>query len=205
MTVFDWVSTLIGLTATKLTETISSESIKIWLNNRKSNALKNNLLNLYEELVLMEYSSIKFVELLDQFNTFHEDNFPYSRTDKNHENDVISNDLRWMFGWGHILTRQANDVSEHMQAISNIIRQLNPGLEIYLPEISEFMKVYNAYIQGEAVKGLSLLNPREKLENITFGEFKTFAPKIKEAIDGLRSTKKQLAEFIKSEFSLKEL
>ena len=42
MTVLDWISALVGLTATKITETVTSETIKLWLADKKSYPIKKN-------------------------------------------------------------------------------------------------------------------------------------------------------------------
>lgn len=197
MTVLDWISALVGLTATKVSETVTSEAIKLWLADKKSYPIKKNLLSLYEEIAVLEYSSIKFLELLNDFNFFHQGR---------NEEDKISVDFRWQYGWGMLLTRQAKEVSEHMQAVSKIIRELNPRIEIYLPDLYEFMKVYEVYNYGELSLSKSLIDKyRDEFANITIQEFQEIAPMIKDAIEKLGVTKNKLAEFIKGEFSIKEL
>ena len=137
------------------------------------------------------------MELLNDFNI---------SLEGNNIKEKISVDYRWQFGWGMLLTRQAKEVSEHMQAVSKIIRELNPRIEIYLPDLYEFMKVYEVYNFGELLLSQSLIDKyRDELANITIQELREIAPKIKDAIEKLRETKNKLAEFIKGEFSITEL
>jgi hypothetical protein len=195
MGVFDWVSSLVGLAATKLVETIASETTKKWLDEGKLTKAKTTLVDLYELIVVLEYSSSKFVERLEEFNEF--------SLLRIADNQKLSDDPRWYMGWGKLLAGQANEVAEQMRPISTMIQKLNPRIEIYLPEVVEYMKKYEVFARSEL--SIAEMVIAQELSDTTAGELRAITPKIREAVEKLVEQKRALADFIKSQFPFKEM
>ena len=195
MAVFGWVSSTIGLVAIKAIETITNESIKDWLNEKKTQTAKKLLLSLYEQIIVLEHSSRKFTDFLEEFSKS-------NRFNKPGDDSKISNDVRWQLGWGRLLTKQANEVANQTELVLATLQELNPQAEIYIPEVVEFMKKYEIYTQGEIYLSEQLVV--DELLNTTVGELCAIASKIREAVEELTATKSVLAEFIRGEIPFKE-
>jgi hypothetical protein len=185
---------VIGQIAVKAVETITTENLKKWIGEGKSTTAKRLLLDLFENIVVLESNTRGFVALLEEFASSYTD-LP--------KGGII--DPRWLMGWGNLLTRQAQKLTPQMQEISFVLQKLNPQVDIYIPEIADFFQNTRVGFSPIPTADLDIAKMigSGKVEGAS--SLKLIISKIVEAVDELEKTKRSLSEFIKGEFSFKEI
>lgn len=211
---FNWISAAIATTAKAALETISTEVVKKHVRDRDRLTAKENLLDLYNGIVQLEQASLEFIELLDLF--VHKDRV---KDRVRRGNDRLDSDPLWYTRWANAMGSQAIVIANAMHTVETTVQQLNPQVDIYLPEIQRFLVLYQDYIVadfrvpaiiakeynlGELHRtpdgGIEPSMAAKDSRGLPSKELARFAVRLREAVDALGETKRGLANFIRTEF-----
>jgi hypothetical protein len=202
---FDWLFPAIGSITSKVAESLATEIIKKWVVEGKSDSAKRNLLDLYEKVTLLEYSSQKFVFLLDDYVEGILKRVDY-KPDNFNMDALVNAERRWYRGWSNLLLKQANDVAQQLNDVSELLLKLNPQAEIYLPEVVAFLEKYKRIPDGEGGFAIKMGIKRDTdWGELSWDELLGFTAEIKKEVDNLSKMKDTIRNFIHNEFSFVEL
>ncbi len=183
---------VINKLAAKAVETITTENLKRWITEGKSEVAKRLLLDLFEKIVALESDAKGFATLLMEFAS-------------SYREIITTIDPRWLMGWGKLLTRQAQRVTIQTREVSLALQKLLPQINIYVPEVVDFFQNADTGFASIplADKDLATMIGNGGIEDVA--SLDLVISKIIEAIEELGKTKRSLSEFIKSEFAFKEV
>ena len=193
----DWVVSIGEIIAASTSEVINGGAVQEWAARGRADAAGERLLNLYGQMTVLEYTCMKFVDLIEQY---------IERGLERATGAPPSDGARWDLEWARIIMLQADEVATQMEAALKAIGELDPHeADAHAPKAHEFFKIHITipaaesavpiYI-GKQYQPVSVSIPDEWARVDSAEAFLETAAEIIAAVSAIIRVRNELGEFI---------